>query len=343
MDGPGAGRALSHYHLITTDAGGRGSVIRVAVLFPGQGSQYVGMADPWMEHPHGRKILEAASAVLGWDVADTSRDAEALKRTDIVQPAVFTCDVAAFEVLKAEGIPCHVAAGHSLGEYAALVASGAVEFESGLSALATRATAMASASTGNPGTMTALIGMSPEEAHEVCEVAGRGDVLAVANENGPKQTVLSGSLSAIERAEEVARSRGAKAVRLNVAGAFHSPLMTSAVQPVREAISRIHFATPDFPLIPNASGKPTSQPLVLRDLLSRHLISAVRWDASMRAMAEMGVTHVLEAGPGNVLGKLARRAIPDAAVRSVATPDDARSAAAEIRAASAQSPTEEAP
>ena len=303
----------------------------VAMLFPGQGSQYPGMADPWYAHPAGKEVLERSSAVLGWDVLETSRDAEAMKRTDVVQLAVFACDLAAFEVLRAEGVPCNVAAGHSLGEYAALVASGAVALEPGLTALAARATAMAEASAQNTGTMTALLGMSLEEARDVCEVAGRGDVLAVANENGPKQTVLSGSVAAVERAEEVARSRGAKAVRLQVAGAFHSPLMATAVQPVREALSRIHFSTPAFPIVPNASGKPTTQPLVLRDLLSRHLISPVRWDASMQAMAAMGVDFVVEAGPGDVLGKLARRAIPKATVRSVGTPDQARAVADELR------------
>jgi [acyl-carrier-protein] S-malonyltransferase len=304
----------------------------VAVLFPGQGSQFPGMADPWTEHPAGARILELASKVLGWDVVEASRDPQALTHTDVVQPAVFACDLAAFEVLQAEGVRVDVAAGHSLGEYAALVASGAVDLEPGLSALATRAEAMARASTDNQGAMTALIGMSLEEAREVCEVAGRGDVLAVANENAPKQTVLSGSVAAIERAEEVARSRGAKAVRLQVHGAFHSPLMASAVQPVREAISRIQFHRPQFPIVPNCSGKPTSQPLVLRDLLSRHLISPVRWDASMTAMAGMGVTFVLETGPGDVLGKRARRAIPGATVRSVGSPDDAIAAASELRA-----------
>src|SRR5438876_2719789 len=256
--------------------------MQIATLFPGQGSQYPGMADPWQGHPVGREILERCSAIVGWDVVETSRDPKALKRTDTVQLTVFACDLAAFEVLKAEGVGCNVAAGHSLGEYAALVASGAVALEPGLAALAARATAMEKASFENPGAMTAIVGLSLREAMEVCEVAGRGDVLAVANENSPKQTVLSGSLTAVERAEELARSRGGKAIRLSVAGAFHSPLMSSAVQPVREALSRIHFERPAFPIIPNASGKPTTQPLVLRDLLSRHLISPVRWDASMQ-------------------------------------------------------------
>jgi [acyl-carrier-protein] S-malonyltransferase len=306
--------------------------MRVAILFPGQGSQYPGMADPWMNHPAGRRVIEGASKVLGWDVVETSRDPEALERTDIVQPAIFACDLAAYSVLKAENVKFHAAAGHSLGEYAALVASGAVKLKAGLTALMTRATAMARASKAKPGAMTALIGMTPEQAREVCDVAGRGDVLAVANENAAKQTVLSGSITAIERAEQVARDRGAKAIRLPVAGAFHSPLMEEAVQPVREAISRIEFSPPKFPLVPNASGKPTSQPLVLRDLLARHIVSAVRWDASLRSMADMGVDWFIEAGPGEVLGKLARRAVPGSEVRSVGSPEDAHAVADELRA-----------
>ena len=306
-------------------------MIRVGILFPGQGSQYPGMADPWLEHPAGNAVLQETSDILGWDLVEASRDAEALKRTDVVQLTLFACDLAAFAVLKAEGVPCHAAAGHSLGEYAALVASGAVALHPGITALAARAEAMATASEETPGAMTALIGMSPEDAHSVCDVAGRGDILAVANENGPKQIVLSGSVAAIERAEELARSRGGKAVRLPVAGAFHSPLMAGAVQPVREAVSRIEFRHPEFPLVPNASGKPTTQPLVLRDLLSRHLISPVRWETSMRAMADMGITWFVESGPGNVLGKLAARAVPGSTVRFAGSPEEARAIAEELR------------
>jgi len=298
------------------------------------------MADPWMEHPAGRKVIQGASKVLGWNVASASRDPEALKRTDIVQPAIFACDLAAFEVLSAEKVRFDAAAGHSLGEYAALVATGVVKLKAGLTALMTRATAMAKASAERPGAMTALIGMSLESAREVCQVAGRGDVLAVANENAEKQIVLSGSVQAIEKAEELARSRGAKAIRLPVAGAFHSPLMDQAVQPVREAISRIQFHRPKFPVVPNASGKPTDQPVVMRDLLSRHLISSVKWDSTLRSMADMGVDWFVEAGPGDVLGKLARRAVPGRQVRSVGSPEKARAVASEIHGSAASSATE---
>ena len=305
--------------------------MQLAVLFPGQGSQYPGMADPWTQHRAGKKVLHKASRALGWDVVERSRDPEALKRTDVVQPAIFACDLAAFMVLTAEGVRFQAAAGHSLGEYAALVAGGVMDLRRGLQALSVRASSMQKASEETPGAMTALLGLSLDEARDVCEVAGRGDVLAVANENGSKQVVLSGSVAAIERAEKLARGRGGRTVRLAVAGAFHSPLMEPALQPVREAISRIEFHTPEFPIVPNASGKPTTQPLVLRDLLARHVISPVRWELSIRAMYEMGIEGFVEAGPGDVLGKLARRAVPEAEVRSVGSPDDARAVAEEAR------------
>jgi [acyl-carrier-protein] S-malonyltransferase len=309
----------------------RGGIVRTAVLFPGQGSQYVGMADPWLQHPAGKEVLGQASDLLGWDVATRSRDPEALALTEVVQPAVFACDLAAGAVLRADGVTFAAAAGHSLGEYAALVLAGALTLQEALRVLVVRAGAMGEASRQRPGAMTALLGLSGQEAHDVCQVAGRGDVLAVANENGPKQIVLSGSLAAVERAEALARSRGGKAKRLQVAGAFHSPLMREALQPVREALSRVQFRTPAFPVVSNVTGRPTSRPLALRDLLSRHLVSPVRWDASMRAMGDMGVEWFLEAGPGDVLGKLARRAVPEATVRTVGSPEESAGVAADLR------------
>jgi [acyl-carrier-protein] S-malonyltransferase len=307
--------------------------VLIAALFPGQGSQVLGMADPWLGYPRSREVLDRASEVLGWDVAERSRDPEALARTEMVQPALFACDLAAFAAMEADGIQFHVAAGHSLGEYAALVAAGAVSFEEGLRTLAVRAEAMGRAAAEQPGTMTAIIGLSPQEAHEVCEIAGRGDVLSVANENAPKQVVLSGTVEAVERAEEVARSRGGRAIRLQVAGAFHSPLMQPAIQPVRDAISRMTFAAPRFIVVPNVSGRPTTHPVVLRDQLSRQMPSPVRWDQTMRSIAELGVDRLLELGPGDVLTKLGKRALPDAGAHAVGSPEAASVALEEIHRA----------
>lgn len=319
--------------LAEPNRGAGASAAAVGLLFPGQGSQYAGMADPWLADPRSAAILEHASDVLRWDVAAGARDSDALRRTDVVQPAVLACDLAAFEILRAEGVQPACAAGHSLGEYAALVASGAVDFDAAFRTVDVRAKAMQRAVDLRAGGMTTLVGLSPEEVREVCEVAGRGDVLRVANENGPREMVVSGSVAALERAEALARNRGSKAVRLNVAGAFHSPLMDPAVQSVREAIARTAFREPAFPVVPNVSGRPTRQPLALRDLLNRHIASPVRWEASVRAMAELEIGIFVEAGPGNVLADLTRRAAPGVTVRTAGTPEQARDIAASLRAA----------
>ncbi len=302
----------------------------LAALFPGQGSQYVGMADPWASSAPAREVFDEISEAIGTDVVALCGDDAALATTELVQPALFACDIAAYRVLSAEGLRFEVAAGHSLGEFVALVASGATDLVPTLHVVRERGLAMQSASDAMPGTMTALIGLTLDEANEVCEVAGRGDILEVANENAPKQIVLSGSVQAIEYAEELARSRGAKAVRLKVAGAFHSPLMRPALARVREAISELEFHTPDFPVVPNASGRPTSEPSALRDLLSRHLVSPVRWDRSLTAMADAGIGTFVEAGPGDVLTKLTRRCIEGATAVAIGSPAEAVSFAASV-------------
>jgi [acyl-carrier-protein] S-malonyltransferase len=305
--------------------------VSIAVLFPGQGSQYAGMADPWSSRPEGKSVLDEASEAWGRDVVATCRDEGALALTEVVQPAVFACDVAAFRVLSAEGVECSVTAGHSLGEFAALVAAGVLELAPALRTVIIRGQAMQEASDSTPSTMTAILGMNKEDAAELCSIAGRGDVLQVANENAPAQVVLSGSVPAIERAEELARSRSAKAIRLNVAGAFHSPLMKPALARVRQSIAELHFNEPRCAVIPNVSGRPTSEPSALRDLLSRQMTAPVRWETTMAAMDEMGVTSYLEVGPGEVLAKLAKRCVKGASARTIGTPEDAVSFASDLR------------
>jgi len=155
-------------------------------------------------------------------------------------------------------------------------------------------------------------------------------MLAVANENAPSQVVISGTEDAIERAENLARSNGAKAVRLKVAGAFHSPLMRPALGTVRESIAGLSFREPRFAVVPNASGRPTTEPSALRDLLSRQMVSPVRWEKSMRALAEAGADTFVEAGPGDVLSKLARRSVPGAQAVSVGDPGQAETFARQL-------------
>ncbi len=305
---------------------------RIAFLFPGQGSQFPGMADPWISHPAGRAVLDEASAILGEDVAAMSRDERRLEDTSIVQPAIVACGVAAQAVLRSEGVEPVVAAGHSVGEYAALVCAGATSLRSALEAVTERGRAMAEAATERPGAMTALIGLGAEDAETVSQVAGRAGVLSVANLNSPTQTVLAGTVSAVELAEAMARSRGAKAVRLRVAGAFHSPLMEPAFPRVRAAVSRMELTAPEFPVVPNGSAVAESDPTALRHMLARHVGSAVRWAASMRAMADLGVDLFVEAGPGQVLAKLVKRCVPGARSVAVSDPDQAVALAGELGA-----------
>ncbi|HEV3473995.1 MAG TPA: ACP S-malonyltransferase [Actinomycetota bacterium] len=296
----------------------------MAVVFPGQGSQYPGMADPWLSDDAARAVLTECSDAVGYDLIDACRDEHRLTRTDIVQPALFACGVAAYRVLEGEGIRPTVVAGHSLGEYAALVAAGVLELRPAVEAVAERGAAMQEAADAAPGAMTALLGLSPEEAAEVCRIAGRGDVLAVANENSPRQTVLSGTTEAIERAEALARTRKVKAVRLKVAGGFHSPLVQAALPRVRAAIAGLTFHTPAVPVIPNVSGRPATSPQELRDLLSRQLLSPVRWSRTMDSIVGSGAGLLLEAGPSDVLARLARRSMTGVRAVAVGSPAEVR-------------------
>ena len=300
---------------------------RNTALFPGQGSQFEGMADPWTEHSASRAILNETSSSMGLDVVAGCHDPSALATTEFVQPALLACDVAAFRVLEAEGSSFVGVAGHSLGEFAALVAAGVVPLDAALDLVVVRGVAMQRASEERPGTMTALLGVGPDDAARLCDEARRDDVLVVANENSPAQSVISGSVIAIERAEALAKEQKVRAVRLQVAGAFHSPLMEPARAAINERIDAIAFAPPRFPIAENVAGALVSDPEELRALLKRHVVSPVKWASSVRALADAGATSFFEAGPGDVLTRLMKRIVPDAAARAIGSPEDARAAA----------------
>ncbi len=285
------------------------------------------MADPWTPHPAAKAILDEASGALGRDVVAGAHEASALETTEFVQPALLACDVAAFRVLEAEGLPLVGVAGHSLGEFAALVAADVVSLSDALDLVVVRGAAMQRAGEERPGTMTALLGVGPEDAATLCDDVRGDDVLVVANENSPAQSVISGSVPAIERAEVLAKERKVRAVRLHVAGAFHSPLMEPARAAIDERIDAIAFSPPRFPIAENVAGALVSEPEELRSLLKRHVVSPVRWASSVRALADAGATSFLEAGPGDVLTKLMKRIVPDAAARAIGSPEDARAAA----------------
>lgn len=299
--------------------------MNAAVVFPGQGSQYLGMADPWMAHEAGRAVIAEASDALGRDIVAECHDEAALATTELVQPALLACDVAAFRVLDAFGVSFSGAAGHSLGEFAALVAADVLDLASATAIVAVRGRAMQRAGRERPGTMTALLGAGTEAANEICDEARGDGVLLVANENSPQQVVISGSVDAIERAETIAAARKIRAVRLRVAGAFHSPLMEPAVAPLAEAIARAEFRSPRFPVASNVTGAPVSDPNEMRALLERHVVSPVRWERCARSLADAGADTFVEAGPGDVLTKLAKRVVPGARAQAVGSPEAAES------------------
>jgi [acyl-carrier-protein] S-malonyltransferase len=296
----------------------------IAVVFPGQGSQFTGMADPWARHQAGRAVLDEASEAMGRDVVSGCHDEAALATTAFAQPALLACGVAAFRVLRESGLTGVVgAAGHSLGEFSALVAARVLVLGDALELVVVRGEAMQRAAEGERGSMSALLGAGPDDAEALCDEARGDGVLLVANRNSPVQSVISGSVAAIERAEALAAERKIRAVRLNVAGAFHSPLMQPAVEPIRTALAELELARPEFPIASNVSGALESDPDELRSLLERHVISPVRWLDDAQALAAAGATTFLECGPGDVLTKMAKRAVPGATALAVGSPEAA--------------------
>jgi [acyl-carrier-protein] S-malonyltransferase len=297
----------------------------IAVLFPGQGSQGVGMGDPWVGHPDGRAVLEEASDALGRDLVAGCHDDSALATTEFVQPALLACDVAAYRVLRAEGLADPVGvAGHSLGEFAALVAAEAMELRDALQLVVVRGVAMQRAGEERPGAMTALLGVGTADAEQLCAEVRDDDVLVVANQNSPVQVVASGSSRATARLETFAKERKIRAVRLPVAGAFHSELMRAALEPVREVLDRIPIRDPATAIAENVSGELVRDAATLRELLGRQVVSPVRWEAGIRALIAAGATRFLEAGPGEVLTKLMKRIDADTSASAVGSPDAAR-------------------
>jgi [acyl-carrier-protein] S-malonyltransferase len=302
-----------------------------AVVFPGQGSQFVGMADVWTHDDASRSVLEDASAVIGRDIVAGCRDEGALETTEFVQPALLAIDVGAFRALENEGVRFVGAAGHSLGEFAALVAADVLDLDAALRIVTVRGRAMQAAGDERPGTMTALLGVGAEDAAGLCDEARGSDVLIVANENSPQQVVISGSVAAIERAETLAAERKVRAVRLRVAGAFHSPLMETAVEPLGAAIDAAEFRAPRFPIAANVTGELVADPEDIRALLKRHVVSPVRWESCVRALLAAGAEVFVEAGAGDVLTRLAKRVVPGARAVAVGAPSEGSALAAELR------------
>jgi malonyl CoA-acyl carrier protein transacylase len=262
-----------------------------AILFPGQGSHEEGMDAPFRGHP----LLERGLERLGHDPF-----ARLEEGTRHQQPALFLCSVAAWAEARP---PAAAAAGHSLGEYAALFAAGALSFEDALELVDVRARAMAAAGEAQPGGMVAMLGGEPAD---VEALAGRLG-LVVANDNAPGQLVLSGPLEAVREAQDAARDAGARARPLPVSGAFHSPLMEPAAAALREALARVEFLEPSIPVWSNGSAAPFAD---VRRELAENLLRPVRWRETILAMHEAGMERFDELGPGRVLTGMVKRTVP---------------------------------
>jgi len=290
--------------------------VTLGLLCPGQGAQTVGMGVAWADRaPAAREVFDRASETLGFDLLKLCAHgpAERLTRTDVCQPAILATSAACLAGLEAEGglsgAQPGLALGLSLGEYTALMAAGALDLEDAVRLVRLRGEAMQEASDDPPSGMTSILGVSREEADAICADATRdGGVCVIANLNSPNQVVISGDLEALDRAESLAAERGfRRALRLEVAGAFHSPLMESARERLEEAIAATKFLPARFPVICNVDAEPSTEPAVLQRNLVRQLTSPVLFEASLRRAMSDGVAKFIELSPGRVLTGLVKR------------------------------------
>ncbi len=282
-----------------------------AFIFPGQASQFVGMAgDLYEQFDLAREYFDKANDILGLDLKKLCFEGpeEELKQTYITQPAIFVHSTIVAGLLKQKGVEPRAVAGHSLGEYSALVAAGAFDFESGFRLVKERSRLMFQAGQSRPGTMGAIIGLEDDQVKEICASLKSEGIVQPANFNSPGQVAISGERGVVLKALEVSREKGArKAVELEVSGAFHSPLMEEAIEGLQKAIASTEIKDIDIPVYTNVTAGPVKKSAEIGELLLKQLSSPVRWREIIENMAKDGFENFVEVGPGKVLKGLHKR------------------------------------
>ena len=298
--------------------------MKIAFVFPGQGSQSVGMLDAWADNAAVQQVVSQASDALKQDLAAliASGPAEDLNLTTNTQPAMLTAAVAVYQAwIAAGGQQPALVAGHSLGEYSALTAAGALALEDAVRVVRIRADAMQAAVPVGTGGMAAILGLDDDTVRAVCERAAQGEVVEPVNFNAPAQVVIAGHKGAVERACELAKSEGAKrALVLPVSAPFHSSLLKPAAQVLEQALAAVSLVEPKCPVLNNVDVATPSDPAAIKDALVRQAWHPVRWVETLQAMKAQGVTHVVECGPGKVLAGLTKRIDRDLIGLSITDP-----------------------
>jgi [acyl-carrier-protein] S-malonyltransferase len=300
-------------------------VITIAFLFPGQGSQAVGMGKALAErYPEAREVFERADQVLGFPLSTLCFEGpiEELTKTENTQPALLVTSVAAARVLERRAVHASAGAGHSAGEFAAHVAAGSLSFEDGLRLIRRRGELMAEAGRERPGSMAAVLGLDPDGIARVLAAVNRPRDLAAANFNSPGQVVLSGTPEGLALATEEAKKQGAKKViPLQVSAAFHSPLMEGAARGLAEALDRVEIRPARFPVVANATAREAQAPDEIRATLKEQLLAPVLWEPSVRELLRQGVRRFVEVGQGRVLRGLVKSVDREAALYGSEDPE----------------------